>query len=78
MDVVEDLVKEGKVGGNNGMSEKKMKKRLEFNEMEFEYGILGFGYVIKEKLIIEIVRENEGGKVMEEDVWVVKGMEEEN
>lgn len=68
------LVDRGPVSEGGGRREPPLPRSIPLIKMILAYGIFGFGYIVTATFLIAIVREGEGGRLLESGVWLATGL----
>lgn len=72
--VVAALIVGGPVGNGTTTHEPKLPRNPALGRLIAAYGVFGFGYIVTATFLIAIVRAGEGGRLMEQAVWLVTGL----
>jgi MFS family permease len=68
------LIERGPVPTSRPAAEPRLPSSRALTRVILSYGLFGFGYVVTATFLIAIVRDNDGGRVLETAVWLVAGL----
>jgi predicted MFS family arabinose efflux permease len=72
--VVALLVDRGPAIASGDVREPKLPRDPGLTKLIVAYGIFGFGYIVTATFLVAIVRAGEGGRLLEQAVWLVTGL----